>query len=132
MTDVRRQNKALENNVLKACMQVLHYSGLFHIKRNNSGKVMASYKGKSRIITLGEAGWPDIIGFGKYSGKFLGVECKYDPARKKKPTQLQKDFLELGAASGCYAVLAYGTEDLSTILELEGAEKWRQLAAKND
>lgn len=66
--------KIAEKDIQKAILQYLRVRG-FLCKRNNAGKAFSEYKGKTRMFTVGESGWPDIEGVTK-DGRYFGIEVK--------------------------------------------------------
>ena len=66
-----------------------------------------------RRVQLAPPGCPDIIGWQKGTGKFIGVECKVG---RNKPTALQEEFARMMAEDGCIYILAYNLKDVEAIL----------------
>jgi hypothetical protein len=105
-------NKILsESQQLQQCLNLLHFSDVT-AWRNNVG--MAKYESNrgKRVVKFGHAGSSDILGYTN-DGKFFAFEVK---RYNKKPTQLQKQFLEnLSQSSG---VCGHGTvNDLVDLLQ---------------
>jgi len=72
--------------LVNACLNLLKLYHVFAWK-NNTGTLPATYKGKTRYVTFGEPGSPDILGI--WRGKPLGVECKVGPDKLR---DVQVDF----------------------------------------
>ena len=66
-----------------------------------------------RRVQLAPPGCPDIIGWQKGSGKFIGVECKVG---RNKRTPLQEQFAGDMQADGCIYILAYSLDDVERVL----------------
>ena len=64
-------------------------------------------------VQLAPPGCPDIIGWQKGTGKFIGVECKVG---RNKRTRLQEEFAKIMLVDGCIYVLAYDLSDVEGIL----------------
>jgi Holliday junction resolvase len=78
----------------------------------NAGAIMTGLNSQRRV-QLAPPGCPDIIGWQKGTGKFIGVECKIKP---NKPTYLQEEFAKDMQADGCIYVLAYSLTDVEKVL----------------
>jgi len=76
--------------------------------RMNAGAVKTGPYGQHRI-QLAPVGCPDIIGWQKGTGRFIGVECKIKP---NKPTELQQQFGRTMQADNCIYILAYSLDDV--------------------
>lgn len=64
-----------ESEVQSAILEWLAYKG-FYAVRVNSGKMLATYKGKQRMIHMAPKGTPDILCC--IGGHFVGIEVKKD------------------------------------------------------
>ena len=104
-------NKHLsEAQQLQRCMAILNTCKV-KAWRNNTG--MTKYESNSgpRVVRYGHKGSSDIIGY-THDGRFFGFEVK---RHNKKPTQLQKNFIQNAQDNGC--VIGYGTaNDLVDLL----------------
>lgn len=78
-------------------------------KRNQSGMMFVKGPNRNYAIRMGEAGWPDLIGIEKGTGRFFGVEVK---AGKNKTTPIQNEILARIRAMGGIAVVAYSVDDV--------------------
>lgn len=58
---------------------------------------------------MGAAGWPDLIGVEKGTGRFFGIEVK---AGKNKPTPAQEEILLKIRSEKGLSVLAYSVDDV--------------------
>lgn len=100
-----------EIHLVQQVIQYLRYKG-HKVWRNNSGALRTGDKAQYRV-QLSPAGCPDIIGWQKGTGKFIGVECKIKP---NKPTYLQEQFAKDMQADGCIYILAYDLKDVEAVL----------------
>jgi len=66
-----------------------------------------------RLVQMAPAGCPDIIGWQKGTGKFIGVECKVG---KNKRTPLQEQFAQSMIDDNCIYILAYDLADIEKVL----------------
>lgn len=64
-------------------------------------------------IQLAPPGCPDIIGWQRGTGKFIGVECKVG---RNKRTLPQEEFAKMMLVDGCIYVLVYDLSDVERIL----------------
>jgi hypothetical protein len=78
----------------------------------NSGAIKTGEYGQHRI-QLAPPGCPDIIGWQKGTGKFIGVECKVG---KNKRTPLQELFAQSMIDDNCIYILAYSLSDIEKVL----------------
>jgi len=94
--------------------QVLSYLRLkgHKVFRMNSGRIFTGEQ-RNRLVQLAPAGCPDIIGWQKGTGKFIGVECKVG---KNRRTTLQEQFAKDMVADGCIYILAYDLKDVESEL----------------
>jgi hypothetical protein len=97
--------------LVQQVLTYLRYKG-HKVFRMNAGAIMTGQYGQRRV-QLAPSGCPDIIGWQKGTGKFIGVECKIKP---NKPTYLQEEFAKMMQADGCIYVLAYGLSDVEAVL----------------
>lgn len=74
----------------------------------NAGAVKTGQYGERRV-QLAPSGCPDIIGWQKGTGKFIGIECKVG---KNRRTALQEQFAKDMKADGCIYILAYDLKDV--------------------
>lgn len=104
-------NKHLsEAQQLQRCMNILN-SCKVNAWRNNTGMTKYESNRGPRVVRYGHKGSSDIIGY-THDGRFFGFEVK---RHNKKPTQLQKNFIENAQDYGC--VIGYGTaNDLVDLL----------------
>lgn len=79
------------------------------VKRNNAGKMFGEHKGKKWAVNIGEAGWNDILGVEKGTGRFIGVEVKIRP---NKPTTLQQEKIDQINKLGGLSFVAYSLQDV--------------------
>ena len=100
-------NMVTEHELQKIILEYLNLKGHF-AWRNNTGAMVAEYKGKKRFWRAGIKGSSDILGVAK-DGKFIAIECK---GKGKYPTREQKDFLLEVERRGGYACVAWSLEDV--------------------
>ena len=62
--------KPTERDVLKACLELLKWKGIFHF-RNNSGALKVA----DRLVRFGQAGSPDVLAL-LPGGRLLAIEVK--------------------------------------------------------
>ena len=79
-------------------------TGIFDAKKG----VFRQRKSKHR-----KKGVSDIIGF--YRGRFIAIEVK-TPARRKKTTKEQEEFLESAAENGQLAIVACSVQEVANVL----------------
>jgi hypothetical protein len=105
-----------ESALVSQTIQYLTFKG-HTVWRNNSGAVRIgtpnSKYNRQYLIKLAPVGSPDIIGWEKGTGRFIGIECKVG---YNKPTQFQKDFAERMQKDGCLYILAYSLSDVEKVL----------------
>lgn len=105
---------ASENNILSACLQLLHVWGC-DVVRCNTGSAKRSYTLKSTgqtkeyNIRFGKSGMGDIIGCSPY-GRWIEVECK-DHKGKHKDHQKRRQ-QEIERRGGVY-ILARSPDDVT-------------------
>ncbi len=78
----------------------------------NAGAINTGQYGERRV-QLAPPGCPDIIGWQKGTGKFIGVECKVG---RNKRTPLQEQFAQSMIDDNCIYILAYDLKDVEAIL----------------
>ena len=100
-----------ESALVQQVLSYLRYKG-HKVFRMNAGAMYVGEQGKRRI-QMAPAGCPDIIGWQKGTGKFMGVECKVG---KNKRTPLQEQFAESMIEDGCIYILAYNLTDVQKLL----------------
>lgn len=99
------------NELTKACIDYLTLKG-YKVWRNNNGAVYdptnkCFRKNKNKLL-----GVPDIIGFNKKTGIFIGVEIKVG---KDKLSPEQILFIEEANKSNCICLVVKEIEDLTKI-----------------
>jgi hypothetical protein len=94
--------------------QVLSYLRLkgHKVFRMNAGAMYTGPDNRYRV-QLAPPGCPDIIGWQKGTGKFIGVECKVG---SNKRTQLQEQFAQSMIDDNCIYILAYDLKDVEAEL----------------
>lgn len=98
-----------ETQLVKACLQWLALKGVA-AWRQNTGAMVASYKGKRRFVQFGRPGMSDILGLlPRQGGRFLAIECKL-PGRKLSTTQ--EGFLADIIASGGVGIVVHSIDEL--------------------
>lgn len=105
-----------ERDIQNVCLIYLNSIGIW-AWRNNSGMVVIG-EVKKRMVRVGMAGLPDILGVcgpifknGKYLGKFIGVEVK----RPKKTTTSIQDWVI--AELKKFGAIVFVTHSLSEMQE---------------
>jgi hypothetical protein len=78
----------------------------------NAGAMYIGENNRYRV-QLAPPGCPDIIGWQKGTGKFIGVECKVG---SNKRTPLQEQFAQSMVDDNCIYVLAYSLSDVEKLL----------------
>lgn len=97
-----------EHQIQNQILEWLPYYGVF-AWRNNSGLVSVGEGRYKRMIKMGQAGLPDIIGVQKATGRLVAIEVKRP---KKKPTELQQQTLQTLKDHGAIAFVATSIEDV--------------------
>ena len=105
-----------EKQLQSSIIEFLNYSGKCWVWNNNAGMIPATYKGKKRMIQVGQAGSPDVMGMRKSDGCFIGIEIKL-PKRRKNVTEKQEMFLENIRLNGGIAGVATTPEEALEIVE---------------
>ncbi len=103
-----------ETDLVKACLKYLGTVRGVFAWRNNTGAVVSTYKGKTRLIRYGLKGSSDILG--SFCGRFLAVEAKQPGER---PTFEQAAFLDAIRATGGLALVVHDVMDLVRAIEME-------------
>lgn len=99
---------ASESEIQKSILDYLRMRGHL-VKRNQSGVMTKQYNGKTHYVRMGEAGWPDIIGWSK-NGHAIGIEVK---SRKGKTTPEQDQILaRIGSIPNALAFVARDLQDV--------------------
>lgn len=109
-----RLKKPTETDLVHQCLDYLHLRGIV-AWRQNVGTMLSTYNGKTRRVTFGQPGLPDIIGHLR-GGRALYVECK---TGKRKITPEQESFLLGAIADGCFATVVYDVQELIDVIEQE-------------
>lgn len=105
-----RQGKVFdmkESALVKAILSYCHIRGIA-AWRNNTGCVVASYKGRRRFVRYGHKGFADIFGV-LPGGRFFAIECKTD---KGRTTIEQDEFIDSINAIGGLAFVARSLDDV--------------------
>lgn len=98
-----------EHQIQSAILEYLPYLGVF-AWRNNSGMLALNDKyGKKRMVKMGMAGLPDILGVQRGTGRLIAIEVKR-PGRK--PTDIQQRMLQELTDHGALAFVATSIEDV--------------------
>jgi hypothetical protein len=100
-----------ESALVQQVLTYLRYKG-HKVFRMNAGAVMTGQFSQRRV-QLAPPGCPDIIGWQKGTGKFIGVECKVG---RNKRTLLQEEFAQSMTDDNCLYILAYSLTDVEKIL----------------
>lgn len=100
--------KQSEHDIQSAILNILPYLGVY-AWRNNSGMVAVGEGRFRRMIKLGKAGLPDIIGVQNKTGKMVGIEVKRPG---KKPTDLQAQTLKELQDFGAIAFVATSVDEV--------------------
>lgn len=89
----------------------------YAVWRQNTSGIYDQETGKWRRNPQTRRGVPDIIGFHKASGRFIGVEVKYGSDRLRPE---QRDFLNELKAAGGLAFVAYSFAEFQEEFERRG------------
>jgi hypothetical protein len=100
-----------ESHLVQQVLTYLRYKG-HKVFRMNSGAMLTGSKNQYRV-QLAPPGCPDIIGWQKGTGKFIGVECKVG---KNTRTSLQEQFAQSMTDDKCLYILAYSLTDVEKVL----------------
>jgi len=99
-----RAVKEKEKDVQRSILDYLELIGAFYY-RNNSGAMVAEYKGKKRLLRFGAKGSPDIIVV--KNGLYIGVEVK---GTDGKQSEDQMDFARRLIKAGGEYILAHSLD----------------------
>lgn len=102
-----------EKDLVKAILGFYEFDPRVFIWRNNTGGFAVGEGRDKRFIKTGLKGSPDIVGFKRPSGVFLGIECK---AAKKKQQPAQEAFQGVCDDGGAVYVLAHSIADVEAVL----------------
>lgn len=102
--------KETEHQIQSAILDYLKLKRVFHW-RNNTGKMFSNYKGKTRMISFGTVGSPDI--FALKGGVLYGLEVK---SATGKPTEEQIGFGELMKDNGAIYKVVRSVKEVTEIL----------------
>ena len=113
----RKIMRLSEKQIQDSILGYLKLKGIFSW-RNNTGSMMATYKGKVRRIRFGFRGVSDILGIAPLShglapGRFFAIEVK---RAGKTPTADQQAFLDAVKREGGIAIVARSLKDVQEIL----------------
>ena len=109
----------LEQDILRQCLQWLHWQQDMVCWRNNTGAAVLTGKGnKPRYVKFGMPGSSDILGFMKPGGVFVGIEVKRPGNR---PTPEQAAFLAQLKLFGGLAAVVHSIDEL-----IETVNAWRK------
>lgn len=109
-----------EAEVLKACLQTLHFHGIY-AWRNNSGCLRDP---TGRPVRFGKTGSSDILGL-TGSGRLLSIEVKRPGGKLSEP---QREFLTAVNASGGVGVVVDDARVLDGYLRLLKNDPWLKFA----
>lgn len=107
-----------EHQIQTAILNLLPIMGVY-AWRNNSGRIAVGEGRSRRMILLGKAGLPDVLGvlggsYGLYYGRLLGIEVKRP---SKNPTELQKEALTELARHGAVVLVAHSINEVEELLK---------------
>lgn len=100
-----------ESALVQQVLTYLKYKG-HKVFRMNAGAIMTGQFSQRRV-QLAPPGCPDIIGWQKGTGKFIGVECKIG---HNKRTPLQEQFAQSMIDDKCIYILTYSLTDVEKVL----------------
>jgi len=104
--------KLTEHELMNWCISWLSLKG-HYVQRINSGKIPVFQSGRiARMVKLAETGTPDIIGFHKDTGQFIGIEIKVKP---NKPLPAQVEFITNLKRCGGIGAIVYSQEEMMSI-----------------
>ncbi len=106
-----------ERNLVKACLDLLRFRGVFAWRQNCGGVSMpVGADRRERFVRFTSInGVSDIIGI-LPNGRFLAVECK---RAGNKPTPDQIEFMNAVRRRGGVALVVYDVANLADILDRE-------------
>lgn len=97
LTDQERLWRSVpESDVVRAVLDYAHRSGGYGY-RQNSGAIVAEYKGKKRIIRYGEPGASDTVLV--IAGHTLFVECKDELGKQSEEQRAWQEQIEAGGGT---------------------------------
>jgi hypothetical protein len=100
-----------EHQLQTAILQLLRFNGIY-CWRNNSGKVFVGEGRNKRMINVGMAGLPDILGCLK-GGRLLCLEVK---TGKNKLTAIQQEVIIRLQKLGAVCRVVYSLEEVEKII----------------
>ena len=100
-----------EHQIQSAILSMLPYYGVF-AWRNNSGMIAVGEGKFRRMIKLGVAGLPDIIGVHKDTGRLVAIEVKRP---KMKTTLLQDQMLDKLTEYGAIVMVAHSMDEVEKV-----------------
>jgi hypothetical protein len=100
-----------EHDIQTAILNMLPYYNVY-AWRNNSGMIAVGEGKYRRMIRLGTAGLPDIIGVHKDTGRLVACEVK-KPG--KKPTVLQQQMMDKLEEYGAIVFVASSINDVTKV-----------------
>lgn len=111
--------KMTEHELQTALMNLLTFRGIY-CWRNNSGMIATGEGRYRRMIRMGTAGMPDILGvfggkWGNNCGRLLGIEVKLP---KNKPTFIQAQVHEELRSHGAIVWVIHSIDELEKALAL--------------
>lgn len=109
------QFQGREGSLVAQIIGYFKWNDRYHLFRVNSGKVKAEKWGRYYWVHLAPIGTPDIIGFDKVLGCFIGIETK---VKKNKLSAEQAAFAKSlrNTKRGVY-ILARSLDDVLDVLE---------------
>jgi len=110
---------ARESDIQKAVMDYLSTQG-FVVFRRNTGAMVGSYKGKSRLIRFSKPGMADLWGWDRKTGRHIEVEVKRPGER---PSPEQEAWLSAAQRGGVIAFWCDSVEDCRKALLVEFMDK---------
>lgn len=107
-----------EHQIQRGILDYLPYVDVFSW-RNNAGRVTVGEGEGKRMIILGKAGLPDIVGvlgkaYNLYYGRLFGIEVKRP---NKEPTELQRNMLTELYNHGAVVMVAHSVTEVETFLK---------------
>jgi hypothetical protein len=103
-----------EGQLVRSCLDLLDRLGVF-CWRNNTGAIVAEYKGKERVIRYGYRGSSDIFGITN-DGRMICIEAKV----KTKLSSYQEHFLAAIRERGGIAIVVHPDDYVEVITEALG------------
>jgi len=102
-----------EHDIQSAILNILPYYGVY-AWRNNSGMLAVGEGKYRRMVRMGKAGMPDILGVQKNTGKLVAIEVK---RTGNKPTMLQEQTMNELRNYGAIVFVATSIDDVKTYLK---------------